>query len=54
MRQCAYWLSLVDAPPTNNQSGQTVYFPVDQVLSPEGLQTLFRRVAQLEVLRYGG
>jgi len=54
LRQCAYWLSLVDAPPTNNQSGQTVYFPVDQVLSPEGLQTLFRRVAQLEVLRYGG
>jgi hypothetical protein len=26
-RRCAYWVSLWDAPPSSNKSGQTVYLP---------------------------
>ena len=50
--RCAYWLSLAGAPESSNESGQTVYFPEEQVVSPEGLQALFHRVAHLEELRY--
>jgi len=49
---CAYWLSLVGAPATDNSSGQTVYFPQDQVLSPDGLLNLCNRLARLEKLTY--
>jgi hypothetical protein len=52
LRQCAYWLSLLGAPPTTNQAGQTVYFPEQQVISPEGLVALFSRVAHMQELRY--
>jgi len=50
--RCAYWLSLVGAPASSNDSGQTVYFPQDQVVSPDGLKALFHRVAHREELRY--
>ncbi|MFV8750260.1 DUF4365 domain-containing protein [Nannocystaceae bacterium ST9] len=52
LSRCAYWLSLSGAPASNNKTGQTVYFPPDQVLSPDGLQRLFERVAHREDLRY--
>lgn len=53
LARCAYWLSLAGAPATGNSSGQTVYFPEDQVLSPAGLLELCGRLARLEELRYG-
>ena len=48
----AYWVSLLDAPPSTNTSGQTIYLPESQPLSPAGLHDLFRRVAHQERLRY--
>ncbi len=53
LRRCAYWTSLVGAPETHNDSGQTIYLPRTQALSPEGLIDLFHRVARQETLRYG-
>ena len=37
---------------TANSSGQTIYLPESQPLSPGGLVDLFRRVARREELRY--
>jgi hypothetical protein len=48
----SYWVSLLDAPPSTNTSGQTIYLPESQPLSPAGLHDLFRRVAHQERLRY--
>jgi len=53
LRRCAYWVSLVGAPECDNVSGQTVYLPSSQALSPTGLIELFRRLACQEELRYG-
>src|ERR1700693_3333458 len=35
MRRCAYWVSLWDAPPCANRTGQTVYLPKANVLSAD-------------------
>jgi hypothetical protein len=48
----AYWVSLVDAPPSMNKTGQTIRLPRTHQLSPSGLQDLFRRLAHQEKLRY--
>ncbi len=53
LRRCAYWTSLIGAPESKNDTGQTVYLPKAQMLSPNGLLDLFHRVARQEVLRYG-
>lgn len=53
LRRCAYWTSLVGAPDTSNESGQTIYLPKAQALSPAGLIQLFHRVARQETLVYG-
>lgn len=50
--RAAYWVSLRGAPATANSSGQTIYLPESQPLSPGGLVDLFRRVARREELRY--
>ena len=52
LARAAYWVSLLDAPTTENRSGQTIYLPESQPLSPVGLHDLFRRVAHQERLRY--
>lgn len=52
LSRAAYWVSLLDAPPSTNTSGQTIYLPKTQPLSPTGLHDLFRRVAHQERLRY--
>jgi Domain of unknown function (DUF4365) len=50
--RCAYWVNLVGAPTSTNDTGQTVYLPASQPLSPIGLLTLFDHVARREVPRY--
>ncbi|MEZ4449133.1 MAG: DUF4365 domain-containing protein [Nannocystaceae bacterium] len=50
--RAAYWVSLRGAPATDNRSGQTIYLPESQPLSPAGLLDLFGRVARREELRY--
>lgn len=52
LKRCAYWVSLLGGPESLNSSGQTIYLPVDQILSPEGLLRLITRIANLEVIRY--
>lgn len=46
MRRCAYWASLRNAPPSANESGQTVKIPKEQVLSPSNLESLVLRLAE--------
>lgn len=50
--RCAYWVSLLGAPTSANDTGQTVHLPEAQLLSPTGLLALFERVAREEDLRY--
>lgn len=52
-RRCAYWVSLWDAPPCGNRTGQTVYLPCVNVLSVDGLRSVARRLAREEELVYG-
>lgn len=53
LRRAAYWVSLAGAPACENTSGKTVYLPESQLLSPEGLVGIFRRLAHQERLRDG-
>lgn len=50
--RCAYWVSLLGAPVSTNDTGQTVYLPETQTLSPMGLLSLFEQVARGKELRY--
>ncbi|MBF0159498.1 MAG: DUF4365 domain-containing protein [Magnetococcales bacterium] len=52
LRQCAYWVSLLGAKPSTNQSRQTVYLPVKQRFDPPGLTTLITQLAYREPLLY--
>ena len=52
MKTAAYWVSLVGAPDSDNSTGQTIYLPESNLLSPPGLVALFMRVARREVLTY--
>ena len=51
-KRAAYWVSLVGAPPSRNKTGQTVYLPESQLLCPDELRRLFKRVAHQEKLLY--
>jgi hypothetical protein len=52
-RRCAYWVSLKGAPPSTNDTGQTIYIPRSQVLSVAGLREIATRLAREEDLIYG-
>lgn len=52
LHRCAYWVSLRGAPASANASGQTVYLPQSQPLSPAGLLSLFERLAREEDIHY--
>lgn len=54
LQRCAYWVSLRDAPPSTNSSGQTVYLPESQVFSPAGLRGLIVRLSRDDELIYEG
>ncbi len=51
-KQCAYWVSLRGAPPSDNEKEQTVYVPRSQLLSPAGLTALMTRFSRREVILY--
>jgi hypothetical protein len=51
-KQCAYWVSLRDALPSDNRKEQTVYVPRIQLLSPDSLTALMTRVSHREVILY--
>jgi hypothetical protein len=52
LRRCAWWVSLFDAPETDNQSGQTVYLPRSNGFSVLGLRALLARLATGEMISY--
>lgn len=52
LRNCAYWVSLRGAPPSDNQGSQTVYFPKDQCFNPEGLKGLMSRLSRRDIPLY--
>ena len=45
LRRCAYWVSLREAPTSTNKTGETVYLPKAQRLTPESLWKLAARIA---------
>jgi len=51
-RKCAYWVSLKDAPASDNSSGQTIYLPAINCLSVNGLKDVARRLSLQEDLHY--
>jgi hypothetical protein len=51
-KRCAYWVSLRDAPESDNEVNQTVYIPKTQVLSPQSLTELMTRFSRREVIHY--
>lgn len=52
LRKCAYWVSLRGAPATDNTSGVTVKLPKTQVLTPDNLLRLMRRLSRRDFPRY--
>lgn len=54
MRKCAWWVSLRAAAPTDNDSGQTVYLPEDQLFHSDGLRDMMRLLSREEELNYAG
>jgi hypothetical protein len=52
LKKAAYWVSLCGAPPSDNDTAQTVYLPKTQRLTPESLITVFERLAKKEIIKY--
>jgi hypothetical protein len=52
LKRCAYWVSLVGAAASTNDSGQTVYLPKVQVFSPECLRQLVTQLSRGSELKY--
>lgn len=45
MKKSAYWCSLRGAPESTNKSGQTIYLPKSNLLTPSSLLTLVGQIA---------
>lgn len=45
LKRCAYWVSLRNAPESDNGTGITVKIPKDQILNPENVKVLVERLA---------
>ena len=54
LRKCVWWVSLRGAPATENESGQTVYLPEDQLFHADGLRDIMTRLSREEELNYAG
>lgn len=54
LRKCAYWVSLRGAPPSENQTAQTIYLPRSQRFDPSGLKTLVDQISQQNIPAYEG
>ena len=52
MKRAAYWVSLVGAAASSNQTAQTVYLPQGQLFTPDEAQSILTRVARRETLNY--
>lgn len=50
LRKCAYWVSLKGKEPTDNTTTVSVYLPRSNLLTPQSLSELMKKVAQREDL----
>lgn len=46
LQRCAYWVSLRGAPPSTNETGETVYLPRTQRFDKDGLLNLMGRISR--------
>jgi len=44
LKRCAYWISLADQPPTQNQETITVYISRENIFTANVLQTMMQRI----------
>jgi hypothetical protein len=54
LSKCAYWVSLLDAPPSTNGSSQTVYLPKAQKFDVVNLADICDQIASGKKLKYAG
>ncbi|WP_050525676.1 DUF4365 domain-containing protein [Pseudorhodobacter aquimaris] len=54
LSKCAYWVSLLDAPPSTNGSSQTVYLPKTQKFDVANLADICDQIASGKKLKYAG
>lgn len=54
LRKCAWWVSLRGAPPSSNDTSQTVYLPEDQHFHSDELRDIMTRLSREEELDYAG
>ena len=52
LKKAAYWVSLYDAPATDNKSMVTIKLPKENLLTPENLISLCIRIAKNDVPKY--
>ena len=52
LKNCAYWVSLRGAAPSENQTTQTVYLPHKQWFNPDGLKNLMSRLSHRDIPLY--
>jgi Domain of unknown function (DUF4365) len=50
--KCAYWVSLVGAPESSNESGVTIDIPRAQKFERKQLETLIARISRFDIIRY--
>lgn len=52
LKKCAYWVSLRGAEDSTNESGQTIYLPKKQMLTPDNLLSIFEKISRNESWDY--
>ena len=52
LKKCAYWVSLRGASESQNATGQTIYLPKEQILTPDSLLGVFEKIALNQSLDY--
>ncbi len=52
LRKCAYWVSLVGAPPSRNSTSQRVFFPKKNRWTPSSLRTIVETSARGDRILY--
>ena len=50
LRHCAYWVSLLGAPVTDNETTVTVTLPIANIFSPGDLRAMMRRIDRGEAI----
>jgi hypothetical protein len=52
LKNCAYWVSLRGGAASTNKTGETVYIPKTQLLTPDALKEIFSALSKRQELNY--